>query len=176
MSLVREFSEHHPKISDNAWCAENAVIIGDVEIGDFSSLWYGSVTRGDVNQIRIGKYSNIQDGAVVHCNGTPSHPTIIEDMVTVGHLACIHGCTLKSESLIGIGASVLNGAIVESKSLVAAGAVVREGYTVPAGHLVAGVPAKVIRPLNEEEQQFMEKQAKHYWHDLAEKYKIKQTK
>lgn len=170
MALIRPFGKQSPQIDDGAWIAENASIIGDVHIGPRSSIWYGAVLRGDVNFIRVGRESNIQDGSIVHVNGTPSHPTIIGDQVTVGHHANIHGCTLKNNCLIGIGAIILNGAVVGEGSLVAAGAVVCEGFEVPPGHLVAGIPAKVKRPLNEEEIEGLKRQAAHYWDDIASKY------
>ena len=170
MALIEPFKGVSPRIHENSWVAENAVVIGDVDIGECSTIWYGAVVRGDVNHIRIGRYSNIQDGAVVHVNGTPSHPTILGDYVTVGHCVCLHGCTLEDECLIGIGASVLNGAVVESHSIVAAGALVREGQVVRSGTLVAGVPAKEVRKLSEKELEKFKKQATHYWEGIASPY------
>lgn len=168
--LVRPFEGRHPSIDPEAWIAENAVIIGDVEIGPKANIWYNVVLRGDVNHIRIGELTNIQDGAVVHVNQTPSHPTIIEDHVTVGHSSTIHGCTLKRYCLIGIGANVLNGAVVGEGALVAAGSLVREGQEIKPYTLYAGVPAKEMRPLKDEERKLVEHQCDHYWDDLASKY------
>jgi carbonic anhydrase/acetyltransferase-like protein (isoleucine patch superfamily) len=168
--LIRPFLDHHPKISEQAWLAENAVVIGQVTIEARANIWYNCVLRGDVNSIFVGEGSNIQDGSVVHVNGDPSHPTVIEKQVTVGHMAAIHGCTLKQNSLVGIQATVLNGAVVEEEALVAAGSVVREGQIVPARTLVAGVPAKPIRTLLEDEIKFLQHQPVHYWEDIASKY------
>jgi carbonic anhydrase/acetyltransferase-like protein (isoleucine patch superfamily) len=123
-----------------------------------------------VNKISIGELANIQDGTIIHCNGDPSHPTVVEARVTIGHSVTLHGCVIKRHALVGIGATVLNGAIVEEGALVAAGSLVKEGQVVPAGHLVAGVPAKVIRPLSEKEQEMLKHQPDHYWDDIASKY------
>jgi carbonic anhydrase/acetyltransferase-like protein (isoleucine patch superfamily) len=150
--------------------AENAVVIGDVKIGRRASIWYSAVVRGDVNSITIGDYSNVQDGAVVHVNQVPSHPTVIESMVTIGHNACIHGCTIRKYALIGIGANILNGAVVGEGALVAAGALVREGQELKPWTLYAGVPAKEVRPLKDEEVAMMKHHPIHYWDDLAANY------
>lgn len=168
--LIRPFGSSNPQIHEEAWLAENAVVIGDVKIGRRANIWYNVVIRGDVNSITIGDYANIQDGSVVHVNQEPSHPTVIEKMVTVGHNACIHGCTLKENCLIGIGANVLNGAIVGEGALVAAGSLVREGQELKPWTMYAGVPAKEIRPLSEEEVATMKHHPIHYWDDLASKY------
>lgn len=169
--MIRSYRGKSPRIDDYSWIADNAAIVGDVEIGPRSNIWFNVAIRADVNYVRIGECSNIQDGAVVHVNGVPSHPTIVENHVTVGHMAMLHGCTLKSECLIGIGAVVLNGAVVESHSIVAAGAVVKEGQHVPSGMMVAGVPAKVIRPVSDLEKRSFKRQTEHYWNDLASEYK-----
>lgn len=170
MPLIRDFQGVSPEIDSGAFIAENACIIGRVKIHAKANIWYNCVLRGDVNDIVVGEGSNIQDGTIVHVNGDPSHPTTIEEYVTIGHAAAIHGCTLKKNCLVGIGATVLNGAVVEECALVAAGALVREGQVVPAGHLVAGVPAKVIRPLSEEEKESLVRQPLHYWEAIASKY------
>lgn len=168
--LIRPFLDFHPEIDEGAWIAENAVIIGRVTIEKRANIWYNCVLRGDVNSIYVGEESNIQDGSIIHVNENPSHPTIIESSVTVGHMAAIHGCTLKKNCLIGIQATVLNGAVVEEGALVAAGSLVREGQVVPSGMLVAGVPAKPIRALSPEESNFLQHQPVHYWDDIASKY------
>jgi len=168
--LIRPFLDFQPVIHKEAWLAENAVVIGRVTIEKHANIWYNCVLRGDVNSIFVGEGSNIQDGTIVHVNGDPSHPTIIEHHVTIGHMAAIHGCTLKSHCLVGIQATVLNGAIVEEEALVAAGAVVREGQVIPARTLVAGVPAKPVRMLNDSELKFLRHQPIHYWEDIASKY------
>jgi len=140
----------HPKIGENVFLASGVKIIGDVELGDNSSVWYNSVIRGDVHYIKIGKSTNIQDCSMLHVtNG--KFPLNIGNKVTIGHSVSLHGCTLQDLCLIGIGAIVLDGAIVESNSMVAAGALVKQHFVVPSGKLVAGVPAKVIRDLTKEE-------------------------
>lgn len=136
-----------PDLSPAAFVAPGAVVIGRVRLAAGTSIWYGAVLRGDVERIEVGVDSNIQDGAILH--GDPGEPVIVGERVTVGHRAVIHGATVQDECLIGIGAIVLGGLIVGSQAIVAAGAVVIA--SVPAATLVAGVPARVIRPLREEE-------------------------
>ncbi|MDO8550442.1 MAG: gamma carbonic anhydrase family protein [Ignavibacteria bacterium] len=138
-----------PKIAINVFLASGTKIIGDVEIGKYSSVWYNSIIRGDVNYIRIGELTNIQDNSVLHVTG--KNPLIVGNKVTVGHSAVLHGCTIMDLTLIGIGGIVLDGAIVEEKSMVAAGSVVKPNFVVPSGKLVAGIPAKVIRDLTDDE-------------------------
>ncbi len=138
-----------PEVADDAWVAPTAVLVGRVRVGSGSSVWYGAVLRGDGDAIYVGAGSNVQDGCVVHAD--PGFPAVIGDGVVVGHGAVVHGCTVEDGSLIGMGSRVLNGARIGTGSLVAAGAVVLEGTQVPPGSLVAGVPAKVRRPLNEDE-------------------------
>lgn len=140
-----------PKIDPSVFMCEGVCVIGDVEIAEDCSLWYNVVVRGDVNYVRIGARTNIQDLALVHVTHH-TYPTIIEEDVSIGHGAMIHGCTLKKGCLIGIGAKVLDGAVVGEGSLVAAGAVVREGAVIPPNTLVAGVPAKIIRELTAEDK------------------------
>ncbi|MEM8930961.1 MAG: gamma carbonic anhydrase family protein [Acidobacteriota bacterium] len=140
-----------PRLGARVWLAPSAVVTGDVELGDDVSFWFHTVARGDVHWIRIGARTNIQDGAVLHVSdGT--HPLDIGADVVVGHQACVHGCTLGDACLIGIGARVLDGAVVESGAQVGAGAVVAPGTVVPSGHLALGVPAKVRRPLTDDER------------------------
>ena len=139
-----------PKLHETVFLASGVKIIGDVEIGEHSSVWYNSVIRGDVHYIKIGAYTNIQDCSMLHVtNG--EFPLNIGYKVTIGHSAKLHGCTLNDLCLIGIGAVLLDGSIVEENARVAAGAVVRPGFVVPSGKLAAGVPAKIIRDLTKEE-------------------------
>jgi len=139
-----------PKVHETVFLADGVRIVGDVEIGEYSSVWYNTVIRGDVNFVKIGKITNVQDCSMLHVtNG--KYPLTIGDMVTIGHSVKLHGCTLNNICLIGIGAIVLDGAVVEENSMVAAGSVVKPGFVVPSGKLVAGVPAKVIRDLTKEE-------------------------
>ncbi|OAB55112.1 gamma carbonic anhydrase family protein [Phormidium willei BDU 130791] len=161
-----------PKIHPEAFVAETAVVIGDVEIGPGSSIWYGCVLRGDVNYIRIGSETNIQDGTVIHVN-RPSDggdyredgggmPTVIGDRVTVGHSALLHACTLEDEAFIGMRATVMDLATVERHAMVAAGALVTPNKRVAAGQLWAGSPAKPMRALEPAEIAGFAPQAAHY--------------
>jgi carbonic anhydrase/acetyltransferase-like protein (isoleucine patch superfamily) len=139
-----------PKIHPSAFLCEGVKIIGDVEIGENSSVWYNTVIRGDVNYIRIGSGTNIQDMSMLHVN-IKDRPLIIGNNVTIGHSVTLHGCTVHDKCLIGIGAICLDGSVISSNSVVAAGALVRENFVVPEGVLVAGVPAKIIKELSESE-------------------------
>ena len=168
--IIRNFLDKHPKIDPTAFVAENAVIIGDVEIGAGASVWYNCVLRGDVNYIRIGDGTNIQDGTIIHVSRGAEFPTIIEKEVTVGHSATIHGCYIEQGSLIGIGAIVLDGARIGRNSLIAAGSLVTPNTIIPEGSFVMGAPAKVKRQLSAEEIANMQK----FWENyvtLSEMYK-----
>ena len=148
--MIRPFQGTHPKIHPSAFIEESAQIIGDVHIGEQSSVWFNAVVRGDVFHIRIGDRTNIQDGTVIHVsNGT--HPTIIEDEVTIGHNVTLHGCYVERGSLIGIGAIVMDDVRVGSQSLVAAGSLCSPGTQIPPRSLVMGAPARVKRALTDEE-------------------------
>jgi Carbonic anhydrases/acetyltransferases, isoleucine patch superfamily len=150
-----------PSIHPSVFLASGAKIIGDVQIDEDSSIWYNCVLRGDVNYIKIGKMSNVQDSSMLHVtNG--KYPLNIGNKVTIGHSVTLHGCTLKDMCLIGMGAVVLDAAVVEEKSIVAAGSVVKPKFVVPSGKLVAGVPAKVIRDLTQIELDDFEKSAARY--------------
>lgn len=140
-----------PSIAPGVFIAAGARIIGDVEIGSGSSVWFNVVIRGDVHRIRIGERTNIQDLTMCHVTNR-KYALTIGNEVTVGHSAVLHGTTVHDRVLIGMGAKVLDNSVVESESIVAAGAVVREGFTVPGGTLVAGVPARVIRELSDDER------------------------
>ncbi len=139
-----------PRIHPSVYLAEGCRIIGDVQIGENSSIWFNAVVRGDVHYIVIGARTNIQDLSMLHVTHD-THPLIIGNEVTVGHSVTLHGCTLQNRCLIGMGAVILDGAVVEEGSMVAAGAVVAPGFVVPAGKLVAGVPARVLRSLTTKE-------------------------
>ena len=139
-----------PKLHESVFLAPGVKVIGDVEIGEYSSLWYNSVVRGDVHYIKIGSYTNIQDCSMLHVTND-KYPLNIGNRVTIGHSVKLHGCKLNDLCLIGIGAIILDGAVVQEKGMVAAGAVVRPNFVVPSGKLVAGVPAKVIRDLTDDE-------------------------
>ena len=149
-AILRPYGDLFPKIDPSAWIAPGVSVVGDVEIGPESSVFYGSVLRGDVHHIRVGARTNLQDQSTVHVT-TDRFPTILEDEITVGHRAVVHGCHVGEGALIGIGAIVLDGAVVGEDALVAAGAVVRPGQVVPPATLWAGVPAKEVRPLTDDE-------------------------
>ena len=150
-----------PKVAPSAFIEDSARVIGDVEIGEESSVWFHVTIRGDVNYIRIGDRTNIQDGAVLHVT-LKTHPLILGDDITVGHNATLHGCVIKGPALIGMGAIVMDGAILEPDVIVAAGALVPEGMRVPSGSLLVGMPAKVKRAITNEERQWLKKSAMNY--------------
>lgn len=154
--MIKSFQNKTPKIHETAFIAENAVIIGDVEIGDSASIWYNCVLRGDVNFIRIGAKSNIQDGTIIHVS-RETHPTIIEPEVTVGHSATLHGCYVETGSLIGIGSTILDGARIGKNSLIAAGSLVTPNTIIPERSFVLGAPARVKRELTDEEVENIQK-------------------
>jgi carbonic anhydrase/acetyltransferase-like protein (isoleucine patch superfamily) len=149
-----------PRLGEGVYLANTAVVIGDVILGDCSSIWYHSVLRGDINRIEVGHHTNIQDNVVVHL--ADDYPAIIGNYVTVGHSAVVHACTVEDECLIGMGAVVMDGAIVGERSMVGAQSLVTRGMEIPPGSLVMGSPARVVRALNEEERMGLK-----YW---AEKY------
>jgi carbonic anhydrase/acetyltransferase-like protein (isoleucine patch superfamily) len=155
MALIKTLNGKSPQLGKLAFLAENAVIIGDVEIGDGSSVWYSVVIRGDVHSIRIGKHSNIQDLVMVHCTYQYS-PTIVGDDVTVGHGAVIHGCEIRDRCLIGMNAVVLD------KAVVGPDVVVLEGSILEPGFLYGGIPAKKIKPLSPEQLEGLKKSAAAY--------------
>ncbi|GHE29467.1 gamma carbonic anhydrase family protein [Sphingobacterium griseoflavum] len=139
-----------PTFADDVYIADNATVVGDVQIGDHCSIWFNAVVRGDVNYIRVGNYSNIQDGVVIHCT-YQKNGTDIGNYVNVGHNAIVHGCTVQDYVLIGMGAIVMDRAVVQSNVIIAAGAVVLEDSVLESGFLYAGVPAKKIKPLTDEQ-------------------------
>lgn len=155
MALILPVRGIAPKIAPTCFIAENATVVGDVEIGEHCSVWFGAVIRGDVNYIRIGAYSNIQDGAVVHCTYRTA-PTTIGNRVNVGHRALVHGCTLNNFVLVGMGAIIMDHAVVEPYCIIAAGAVVLEGTRCESGYIYAGVPAKRIKPISAEQRKLLE--------------------
>jgi carbonic anhydrase/acetyltransferase-like protein (isoleucine patch superfamily) len=159
--LIRSFRGRNPQIAASAYIDPQAVIIGDVSIGTDSSVWPGVVIRGDVNFIRIGARTNIQDGSVLHVM-RDTHPLILGDAVTIGHGVVLHGCTIESRCLIGMGSIILNGAIIGTGSIVAAGTLVPEGTDVPPGSLFMGHPGKFRRSLNDTDQSSIEDYAQRY--------------
>lgn len=166
---IYPFKEIYPKLEDSVYVAENAVVIGDVEIGAHASIWFGTVVRGDVNFIRIGAGTNIQDACVIHVS-SEDFPTVIEDSVTVGHKVTLHGCYVETGCLIGIGSMILDGARIGRDSLVAAGSLVTPGTLIPPRSLVMGSPARVKRELADDEIENIHKNAARYI-ELAAIYK-----
>src|SRR6266850_1534608 len=148
--MLRPYRGTLPRIHATAFIDDSAQVIGDVEIGEESSVWMAVVIRGDVHRIRIGRRSNVQDGTIVHVMNQ-THPTTIGDAVTIGHAAVLHGCTIEDRCLIGMGAILLNGSHIGSDSIVAAGSLVVEEMRVPPRSLVMGSPGKVKRPLTDDE-------------------------
>lgn len=167
-ALVMPFKGKMPRLGDGVFIAPTAAVIGDVEIGEESSLWFGVTVRGDVHEVRIGSRTNIQDGSVVHVTGG-KFGTYIGSNVTIGHGAIIHACTLEDGAFIGMGAIILDGAVVEGGSMVAAGAVVTPGKRVKRGEMWAGSPAKLLRTISEEEIAKFAWSAPHYV-DLKSQY------
>lgn len=159
--MIRTFKGIVPTIDPSAYVDESAQVVGDVHIGAESSVWMNVVVRGDVHRIRIGRRSNIQDLTMVHVM-RHTHPTTIGDEVTIGHSATIHGCTIEDRVLVGMGAILLNGCRIGSDSIVAAGTLVPEEMVIPPGSLVMGAPAKVRRPLTDEERQSIRWYADNY--------------
>lgn len=150
MALIKSVNGKSPQMGEDVYLAENATVVGDVVMGNQCSVWFNAVIRGDVHYIRIGNKVNIQDGAVVHCT-YQKHPTEIGDNVSIGHNALVHGCKVMNNVLIGMGAIVMDGVRVHSNSIIAAGAVVLEGTTVESGCIYAGVPAKKVKELSQEQ-------------------------
>jgi gamma-carbonic anhydrase len=158
-----------PTISGEAFVAPNATIIGDVVIGDDSGIWFNCLLRGDVNEIRVGERTNIQDGTIVHVSGE-GQGTYIGDDITIGHMALIHACTLEDGCFIGMNATVMDGAVVESGAMVAAGALVSPGKRIPAGQLWGGTPAHYLRDLRQSDLEMIGYTAPHYV-KLAHRYR-----
>lgn len=156
-----------PVIHPTAFLTPGTVVVGDVVLEEDVNVWFGSVIRGDVHRIRIGARTNVQDLCMLHVTWKKHALTIGAD-VTIGHSAVLHGCTVHDRCLIGMGARVLDGAVVEEESLVGAGALIPPGFTVPSGMLAAGVPARVLRPLREDEREMIRQSAVNYLHYVSE--------
>ena len=169
--MILPYKNIRPKIHDSVFVAETAAIVGDVEVGEQSNIWYGVSMRGDVHEIRIGKRTNIQDGSVIHVTRNVSG-TYIGDEVTVGHMALLHACTIGDRAFIGMQACVMDEAVVEDEAWVAAGALVTPGKRVPKGQVWAGRPAKYMRDMTDEEKAFLAVSADNYVR-LAEDYLTK---
>ena len=165
--MIRTFESWTPQLAATAWVDATAVVVGDVELGEDVSVWPTTVVRGDVNFIRVGARTNIQDGTVVHVahaggmNPT-GYPTLIGEDVTIGHRAVVHACTVGDTCLIGMGAIIMDGAVLGAESMVAAGALIPPGKELPGGYLYVGSPAKAQRELTEDEREFLQYSARHY--------------
>ncbi|MDO4535908.1 MAG: gamma carbonic anhydrase family protein [Clostridium perfringens] len=158
--MIKSFKDAVPKISSKAYIAENATIIGNVNIKENASIWFGSVLRGDVGSITIGKRSNVQDNSVIHVDKDLN--VIIGDDVTIGHSTIIHGCYIGNNSLIGMGSVILNGAKIGNNTLIGAKTLITQNKSIPDGVLVLGNPGKVIRKLTEDEILSLKKSAENY--------------
>jgi carbonic anhydrase/acetyltransferase-like protein (isoleucine patch superfamily) len=161
MALILPVKDIYPQIGQDCFIAPNATIVGDVILGDACSVWFNAVIRGDVNQIRIGSKSNIQDGAVIHCTYQKA-ATLIGNYVSIGHNALVHGCTVEDNVLIGMGAIVMDHALVQTNCLVAAGAIVLENTICESGFIYAGIPAKKVKALSAEQLAGLGKTADNY--------------
>jgi len=168
--MIQSFQNLHPKIHESAYVAADAIIIGDVEIGAESSVWFGSILRGDVNHIRIGARTNIQDGTIIHVS-SKTHPTVLEDEITLGHRVTLHGCYIETGCLIGIGSIILDGARVGRNSLVAAGSLLTPNTQIPPRVLVMGSPARIKRELSDEEVTDLER----FWRNYVSLSRIYQN-
>ena len=169
--MIHRYRNDTPNVHETAFIADGAHVIGDVVIGADASIWFGAVLRGDVHNIRVGARTNIQDLTTIHVNEGLS-PTIVEEDVTVGHRAILHGCRVRSGSLIGMGAIVMDDAVVEEQAFVAAGALVSPRTVVPSRTLVRGVPARIVRDLTAKELEHLRYSAKHYC-DLKDEYRAR---
>ena len=154
------YGDTSPQVAESAWVAPGAYVIGDVDLGEESSVWYGAVLRGDTEPIRIGARTNVQDGCVLHVD--PGFPAVVGEGCVVGHNAVVHGCEIGDDCLVGMGATILNGAKIGEGSIVAAGAVVPEGREFPPGSLIVGIPAKRVADVNEEQAADIERGARTY--------------
>ena len=161
MAIIRSVRGFNPVIAESCFLAENAVVVGEVVLGERCTIWYNAILRGDVNFIRVGDDTNIQDGAVVHCTWQKAGTTI-GNRVSIGHNAIVHGCTIEDDVLIGMGAIVMDQVVVGTGSLVAAGAVVLQGTRIEPGMLYAGVPAKPVRPVDEALRSLITRTATNY--------------
>ena len=166
--MILKFKEWYPKISKKAWVAPSADVIGNVKIGKDSSIWFGTVIRGDVHKIRIGKRTSIQDLSMIHVTHykkddmSDGNPTIIGDDVTVGHKVMLHGCTIENGCLIGMNATILDGAVIGEGSIVGANSLVTSNKVFPPKSLIMGSPAKVVRTLSDEEVEGLKEHAARY--------------
>lgn len=166
--MIIKYKDFYPVISDSAFIAPNSTIIGKCEIGENSSIWFNTVLRADVNQIRIGSNTNVQDGCILHCDH--DYKLTIADNITIGHHAIIHGCSIESNCIIGMGSTILDGASIGENCIIGANSLITSGKCIPAGSLVMGSPAKVVRELRPEEIEGIKQSVAGYAR-LAKEYK-----
>ncbi len=159
--MIRGFGGTHPRVSPTAFLAEDAVVVGDVRIGNDASIWYGCVLRGDVGPLRIGDATNVQEGTILHC-APGQEPTVLGSWVTVGHGVVLHGCSVGARSLVGMSATLLDGVVVGEECIIGAGALVPPGTVVPARTLVTGSPAKFSRRVTDEDVEWILDHARVY--------------
>lgn len=167
MNSIRSYKGIYPQIGDRVYIDNSSVLVGDIQIGDDSSIWPLVAARGDVNHIRIGERSNIQDGSVLHVThknaaNPDGYPLLIGNDVTIGHKVMLHGCTIKDRVLVGMGAIVLDGVIIEEEVMIGAGSLVPLGKVLESGYLYVGSPVKQARPLTDKERAFLQKSADNY--------------
>ena len=165
--MIHEFEGQIPNVHKNSFIASSADLIGNVFIGEYSSIWFGAVLRGDMDSLTIGNYTNVQDNSTLH--NDENFPVTIGDYVTIGHNCILHGCKISNNALIGMGSTILNGAEIGEYTIIGAGSLVTQGKKIPGGVLCMGVPAKVIRELTIEEKESIKNSAQHYV-ELSMKY------
>jgi len=161
MALILPVRGIHPQFGTDCFIAPNATVVGEVVIGDYCSVWFNAVVRGDIHSITIGHYTNIQDGAVIHCT-YQKHKTVIGNYVSIAHNAIVHGCTIEDEVLIGMGAIVMDGAVVKKNSIVAAGAIVLQNTVIEEGSIYGGNPAKFIKQVSPQQAEIFLRTAHNY--------------
>lgn len=171
---VHPYHGASPEVHPNSWIAPGAHVIGDVHIAEGASIWFGSVLRGDVCSIAIGRYSNVQDNSVFHAesamHGEPCTPCIVGEHVTIGHSCIVHGCVIEDRVIVGMGAVVMNHARIGTECVLGARALISEHKEIPPRSLVIGIPGKIVRPVSEEELAFIPFSAEHYW-ELAQAHR-----
>jgi carbonic anhydrase/acetyltransferase-like protein (isoleucine patch superfamily) len=161
MALIKVVRGHEPKFGNNCFLADNATVVGEVVMGDNCTVWFNAVVRGDVHSITIGDNTNIQDGVVIHCTYQKAR-TVIGSNVSIAHNAIVHGCTVKDNVLIGMGAIVMDDAVIGENSVIAAGAVVLAGTIVEPGSIYAGTPARRVKAIGEEMKEVIQRTARNY--------------
>jgi carbonic anhydrase/acetyltransferase-like protein (isoleucine patch superfamily) len=167
--MIRPYQGKTPRLGNDVFVADTAMVIGDVEIGARSTVWFGAVIRGDVYYIRIGEDTSIQDNSVIHVTHG-QHATVVGNRVTVGHSVTLHGCTVRDRCIVGMGSTVLDQAEIGERCILGAGSLVSPGTKIPPGHLAFGNPAKIKRPLRDDELSWIESSADHYV-ELAKTYR-----